>query len=130
MIVSNTGASFTFPRLGLNKKVTVEENTTLNVQFNISNHCESTHVLLDFITIERPSKDQHGYETTRRICQFVHVNGSCSHGTSQCLCPADSTGLYTLVKTVDRSYNGTWTWSALPLVQKTHLDVIISCKYS
>ena len=130
MIVSNTGAQFQFPHLGQNKKVTVEEYSTLNVEFNISSHCMSMQSLVNTITIERPSKDQHGYGTKQRFCQLVHVYGSCLNRTSGCLCPADSTELYTLVKTVDRSYNGTWTWSALPLVQKTHLDVIISCKYS
>ena len=49
---------------------------------------------------------------------------------SECQCPANSTGLYTLVKTADRSYNGTWTWSSNPpLVQQTGLDVIVRCKY-
>ena len=130
MIVSDTGAEFTFPRLVHNKTVTVEENTILKVEFNISSRCKSTQSLLNTITIGRPSKDQHGYDTTERVCQFMHVNGSCVGGTSECSCPTDSTKLYTLTKTIDRSYNGTWTWSAdSPFVQEKDFDVIINCKY-
>ena len=130
MIVSDTGAKFTFPHLEHNKTVTVKENATLKVEFNISSHCNSTQNLTNIIAIERSSNDQHKYEQTQRFCHFVHVNGSCVRGTSECSCPTNSTELYTLTKTVDRSYNGTWTWSAdSSLVQQTHLDVIINCKY-
>ena len=130
MIVSDTGAKFTFPHLVHNEAVTVEENTPLKLEFNISSCCKSTQSLLTTITIQRPTKDRDGYGTKQRFCQYVHVNGSCVGGTSECLCPANSTELYTLVKTVDRSYNGTWTWSAdVPSVQQTGLDVFIKCKY-
>ena len=130
MIVSDTGANFTFPHLVHNKAVTVEENTPLKLEFNISSCCKSTQSLLTTITIRIPSKDRDGYGTNQRFCQFLHVNGSCVGGTSECLCPTDSTELYTLIKTVDRSYNGTWTWSAdSSLVQQRDLDVIINCKH-
>ena len=125
-----TGAQFIFPRLGHNKTVTTEEDATLNVEFRIRSQCNSSLNLLSTIDVRRPSKKQQGSENTERVCQFVHVNGSCEGGTSECQCPANSTGPYTLVQTADRSYNGTWTWSSdPPLVQQTGLDVIVRCKY-
>ena len=125
-----TGAQFIFPHLGHDKAVTIEESATLNVEFSIRSQCNSSLSLLSTINVERPSKKQQGSENTERVCQFAHVNGSCVGGTSECQCPANSSGLYTLVQTADRSYNGTWTWSSdPPLVQQTDLDVIVRCKY-
>ena len=109
-----TGAQFIFPHLGHDKTVTTEEDATLNVEFSIRSQCNSSLNLLSTIDVKGPSKKQQGSENTERVCQFVHVNGSCEGGTSECQCPANSAGLYTLVQTADRSYNGTWTWSSDP----------------
>ena len=119
-----TGAQFIFPHLGHDKAVTIEENAMLNVEFSIRSQCKSSLSLLSTINVERPSAT-----APHRVCQFVHVNGFCVLGTSECFCPGTSTGLYTLVKSVARSHSGTWTFSSNPpLVQPTGLDVIIKCK--
>ena len=100
------------------------------MEFSIRSQCNSSLSLLSTIDVAGPSKEHQGSENKERVCQFVHVNGSCVGGTSECQCPANSTGLYTLVKTADRSYNGTWTWSSdPPLVQQAGLDVIVRDKY-
>ena len=116
--MSDTGAQFIFPHLGHNKTVTIEESATLNVEFSIRSQCKSSLSLLSTINVERPSAT-----APHRVCQFVHVNGFCVLGTSECFCPGTSTGLYTLVKSVNRSHNGTWTFSSDPPLSSSNASV-------